>query len=67
MSQAFGKPTTFWLQTKEARHLQASYRNYDKIRRLYGQVPGGMFGGDENCRPGYSDPARRSRPAVWSR
>ena len=56
MSQAFGEPTTFWLQTKEARHLQASYRNYDKIRRLYGQVPGGMFGGDENCRPGYSDP-----------
>ncbi len=22
----------------------------------YGQVPGGMFGGDENCRPGFDDP-----------
>ena len=35
---------------------QASYRNYDKIREMYGQVPGGMFGGDENCRPGFTDP-----------
>jgi hypothetical protein len=23
---------------------------------MYGQVPGGMFGGDENCRPGFTDP-----------
>ncbi|MBI4602689.1 MAG: glycoside hydrolase family 127 protein [Planctomycetes bacterium] len=56
MSQGFGEPTTFWPQSKDERHLKASYRNYDKIRDLYGQVPGGMFGGDENCRPGYSDP-----------
>lgn len=56
MSQGFGQPTTYYLQSKEAKYLQASYRNYDKIRTLYGQVPGGMFGGDENCRPGFTDP-----------
>ena len=37
-------------------HVKASYRNYDKMRQMYGQVPGGMFGGDENCRPGYVGP-----------
>ena len=28
----------------------------EKIRELYGQVPGGMFGADENARPGYNGP-----------
>lgn len=56
MAQAFGGPTTFFLQSGDTKHLQASYRNYDEIRKTYGQVPGGMFGGDENCRPGYGDP-----------
>jgi hypothetical protein len=56
MSQAFGGPTTFFLQSGDEKHLVASYRNYDEIRTRYGQVPGGMFGGDENCREGYVDP-----------
>ncbi|MBI1913393.1 MAG: glycoside hydrolase family 127 protein [Planctomycetes bacterium] len=56
LAQGFGEPTTFYLQSKDVAHLRASYRNYDKVRVLYGQVPGGMFGGDENCRPGYSGP-----------
>ena len=56
ISQNFGEPTTFYMQSKDPKHLKASGRNYDEIRRLYGQVPGAMFGGDENCRAGYSDP-----------
>jgi hypothetical protein len=36
--------------------LQATVRNYDTAMRQYGQVPGGMFGADENARPGYSGP-----------
>ena len=32
------------------------YHDYDTVMGLYGQVPGGGFGGDENCRPGYHDP-----------
>ncbi|MCX8108404.1 MAG: glycoside hydrolase family 127 protein, partial [Verrucomicrobiae bacterium] len=56
MSQAFGGPTFYWLQSKDPRHLQAAERNWQTIRQMYGQVPGGMFGGDENCRPGYTDP-----------
>ena len=56
MMQAFGGPTTYYPQSKERKHLDASERNFQTIRELYGQVPGGLFGGDENCRPGHSDP-----------
>lgn len=55
-AQAFGEPTTYWLQSKDAAHRQASYRNYDKMRDLYGQVPGALYGADENARPGKDDP-----------
>jgi hypothetical protein len=56
LAQAFGEPTTFWLQSAAPVHLHASYRNYDKIMSMHGQVPGGMFGADENARPGCDDP-----------
>jgi len=56
LSQAFGGPAFYWMQSKDPRHLAAAERNWQTIRDTYGQVPGGMFGGDENCRPGYADP-----------
>ena len=56
MSQAFGGPTTYYLQSKDPKHLFASERNYTKMRDMYGQVPGGTFGGDENCRVGFDGP-----------
>lgn len=56
MSQSFGEPTTYYMQTQNDKHLVASERNFEEIRKLYGQVPGGMFAGDENCREGYTDP-----------
>ncbi|MFZ2146949.1 MAG: beta-L-arabinofuranosidase domain-containing protein [Sedimentisphaerales bacterium] len=56
MSQGFGEPSTFYMQSKDPNHLLAAERNWRKIRDMYGQVPGGMFGGDENCRPGFTDP-----------
>jgi len=56
MSQGFGQPATFYMQSKDPNHLWAAERNWRKIRDMYGQVPGGMFGGDENCRPGFTGP-----------
>ena len=56
MSQGFGEAATFYMQSKNPAHLEAAERNWSKIRNLYGQVPGGMFGGDENCREGFTDP-----------
>src|SRR5262249_48940170 len=45
-----------YARSKADRHLQSAERNYRMIRDMYGQVPGGMFGGDEMCRKGYADP-----------
>jgi DUF1680 family protein len=56
MSQAFDGPGVYYLQSKDPKHFQAAERNWQTIRESYGQVPGGMFGGDENCRPGYIGP-----------
>ena len=56
MSQAFRGPEIFWQQSKDPKHQLAAERNWREIRAKYGQVPGGMFGGDENCRPGFIGP-----------
>jgi hypothetical protein len=55
-SQGFRKPGQFYIQSKDPKHLTAAYGNYDSLHDIYGQVPGGMFGGDEFARPGYTDP-----------
>lgn len=56
IAECFREPAEHFLQTHNTAELQASYADYREVRKRYGQVPGGMFGGDENCRPGYSDP-----------
>ncbi len=56
MGQGFGQPATYYMQSRDPNHLYAAERNWQKIRDMYGQVPGGMFGGDENCRPGFTGP-----------
>ncbi len=54
--QCFRAPAIYWMQSHDPLHLAAAERNYQQVMALYGQVPGGMFGADENCRPGYDDP-----------
>jgi len=56
IAESFREPATYYLQTHNPADLQATYADFNEVRKRYGQVPGGMFGGDENCRPGYSDP-----------
>ena len=56
VAQCFREPATYYLQTKDSAHLKATYNNFQLIRNIYGQVPGGMFGADENARKGYDDP-----------
>jgi hypothetical protein len=56
IAEGFREPGEFYLQSHDEADLQAAYANFFEVRKRYGQVPGGMFGGDENCRPGYSDP-----------
>ncbi len=56
IAQGFREPATYYMQSHNPSDLQATYDDFDIIREMYGQVPGGMFGSDENCRPGYDDP-----------
>ena len=55
-SQGFRKPALFYQQNKEPKFLETTERQWDSIMGIYGQVPGGAFGGDEFARPGYTDP-----------
>ncbi len=56
IAQSFREPATYYLQSKLESDKEASYNNFALVRRRYGQVPGGMWGGDENSRKGYDDP-----------
>jgi len=56
IAQCFREPATYFMLSKDSAHLAATYNNYYLIRRTFGQVPGGMFGADENARMGYIDP-----------
>lgn len=56
VSQGFREPAEYFLLTKNPEHLAASERDRHNLYKLYGQVPGGMFCGDEVARPEFTDP-----------
>ncbi len=56
LSQGFRAGTVFWMLSQDPRHLASAERNYQKVFATFGQFPGGGFVGDENSRPGYTDP-----------
>ncbi len=56
IAQSFREPATYYLQSHDTSDLNATYADFDLVRELYGQVPGGMFGADEDARVGYDDP-----------
>jgi Beta-L-arabinofuranosidase, GH127 len=56
VAQCFREPAIYSMQTADPKMLRASHTAFNLIRRIYGQVPGGMFGADENARMGYIDP-----------
>jgi len=56
VAQCFREPAQYAMLSRKESDLQASYDDFRLIRDIYGQVPGGMFGSDENARKGYDDP-----------
>ncbi|EMI58139.1 secreted protein containing DUF1680 [Rhodopirellula sallentina SM41] len=56
IAQGFRVPAQYYLLSGKQEDLRAAYTNFRIVREHFGQVPGGMFGGDELCRPGYDDP-----------
>ncbi len=56
IAQCFREPATYYLKSQSSDDMKATYANFHFVRQVFGQVPGGMFGADENARPGYTDP-----------
>ena len=56
IGQGFRAGTVFAMLSRDPAQLASAERNYDKVFATYGQFPGGGFVGDENSRPGYTDP-----------
>jgi hypothetical protein len=64
IAQCFRGPAIFWQQSKDPNHLAATERDYQTVMGEYGQVPGGMFGGDENARPGFIGPRQAAETCA---
>jgi len=56
IAESFREPAEMALLTHDPAHTEASYADFRIIRERFGQVPGGMFGGDEVSRKGFVDP-----------
>lgn len=56
VAQAFREPAQYYQLSHDQKDLEATYEDFKIIREHFGQVPGGMYGADENARPGYNDP-----------
>lgn len=56
IAQGFREPAVYYAKDGNPKLLGQAERNYQEIMGLFGQFPGGGFGGDENCRKGYHDP-----------
>ena len=56
VAQCFREPAIYYMFSKNPAMLRASYNVQRHVRKAFGQVPGGMFGADENARMGYFDP-----------
>ena len=56
VAECFREPAQYYQQSGKKSDINATYNDFKIIRTKYGQVPGGMFGADENAREGYDDP-----------
>jgi hypothetical protein len=64
IAQCFRGPAVFYQQSKDTKFLDATERDYRTVMGIYGQVPGGMFGADENARPGYIGPRQAAETCA---
>src|SRR5512136_984826 len=56
IAMGFRYPAIAYQQSRDRRLLEAVERNYRQVIDRYGRQPGGLFGADENIRPGKDDP-----------
>jgi hypothetical protein len=56
LAQGFREPAEYGVLAGGSQYTSATYSDYTTIMNTYGQFSGGGFAGDENARPGFSDP-----------
>lgn len=66
VAQSFREPAIYYMFNGDSTYLAASYNAQSLVRRAFGQVPGGMFAGDENSRMGYFDPRQGTETCAFA-
>ncbi|GAA3310727.1 hypothetical protein GCM10020295_78560 [Streptomyces cinereospinus] len=61
IAQGFREPAQYAQVAGSPELTRATYRAYDGVMNVYGQFPGGGMAGDENYRPGFTDPRQGVR------
>ncbi len=65
IAQGFREPAEWWTFSGDRKALHATYNVFSFIRRAFGQVPGGMYGADENARIGFFDPRQGTETCAF--
>jgi len=65
IAQGWREPAQWYQQSHDPAHLDAAVRNWQTVRTRFGQVPGGMYGADENCREGYTGPRQATETCAF--
>lgn len=63
-AQGFREPATYSLFSKKATDWKATERDLKTFRDEFGQMPGGMYGADENARKGHTDPRQAAETCA---
>ncbi|MBM4023920.1 MAG: transcriptional initiation protein Tat [Planctomycetes bacterium] len=64
IAECFRAPAQFYQQSKDIRYLRETERVYDTVFEIYGQVSGGLYGADENARPGFTGPRQAAETCA---
>jgi DUF1680 family protein len=64
IAMGFRYPAVYSQQTGDPGLVVAAERNYRQVMDRYGRQPGGMFGADENIRPGRDDPRQAAETCT---
>ncbi len=66
IAMGFRQPAVYFQQARDRSLLEAVERNYRQVMDRYGRQPGGMFGADENIRPGKDDPRQGAETCTMA-
>lgn len=66
IAQGVREPATYYMFNGDRKMMEASYNVQSFVRRTFGQVPGGMFGADENARTGFFDPRQGAETCSFA-